>query len=186
MAKLLPSRPFKLTCGHTHKGGSQVATVVKNLPANAGDETWVRSLSREDPSEGGMATHPSILTWRIPWTGDWQATVYRVPKSQTQLKQLSTQIYLLLICLFILYLLYETLILRVSGLIFLGFQGILLDKGLVNLSHKCQIVNIWGFSRRVFFVTAVQLAMVFKPWQLENSQRHDVHKWEWLLSNKTC
>ena len=81
MAKLLPSRPFKLTCGHTHKGGSQVATVVKNLPANAGDETWVRSLSREDPSEGGMATHPSILTWRIPWTGDWQATVYRVPKS---------------------------------------------------------------------------------------------------------
>ena len=82
MAKLLPSRPFKLTCGHTHKGGSQVATVVKNLPANAGDETWVRSLSREDPSEGGMATHPSILTWRIPWTGEPNSlhTVHGVPR----------------------------------------------------------------------------------------------------------
>ena len=31
-------------------------------------ETWVRSLSREDPLEKGMATHSSTLTWRIPWT----------------------------------------------------------------------------------------------------------------------
>ena len=31
-------------------------------------ETWVRSLSREDPLEKEMATHPSILAWRIPWT----------------------------------------------------------------------------------------------------------------------
>ena len=31
-------------------------------------ETWVRSLDREDPLEKGMATHSSILTWRIPWT----------------------------------------------------------------------------------------------------------------------
>ena len=29
---------------------------------------WVRSLGREDPLEEGMATHSSILTWRIPWT----------------------------------------------------------------------------------------------------------------------
>ena len=29
---------------------------------------WVRSLGREDPLEKGMATHPSILVWRIPWT----------------------------------------------------------------------------------------------------------------------
>ena len=31
-------------------------------------ETWVRSLRREDPLEEGMATHSSVLAWRIPWT----------------------------------------------------------------------------------------------------------------------
>ena len=31
-------------------------------------ETWVQSLGREDPLEEGMATHSSILAWRIPWT----------------------------------------------------------------------------------------------------------------------
>ena len=31
-------------------------------------ETWVRSLSREDPVEEEMAAHSSILAWRIPWT----------------------------------------------------------------------------------------------------------------------
>ena len=40
--------------------------MVKNLPAM--QETWVRSLGREDPLEKGMATHSSILGWRIPWT----------------------------------------------------------------------------------------------------------------------
>ena len=40
--------------------------MVKNLPAM--HETWVRSLSQEDPLEKGMATHSSILAWRIPWT----------------------------------------------------------------------------------------------------------------------
>ena len=44
-----------------------MAPVVKNLPANAGDiETWVQSLGWEDPLEEGMATHSSILAWRIP------------------------------------------------------------------------------------------------------------------------
>ena len=38
--------------------------VVKNPPA----ETWVRSLSGEDPLEEGMRTHSIILVWRIPWT----------------------------------------------------------------------------------------------------------------------
>ena len=33
-------------------------------------ETWVRSLAWEDPLEEGMATHSSILAWRIPWTGE--------------------------------------------------------------------------------------------------------------------
>ena len=48
---------------------SEVVLVVKNLPANAGDrETWVQSLGQEDPLEEGVATHSSILAWRIPWT----------------------------------------------------------------------------------------------------------------------
>ena len=38
----------------------------KNLPAM--QEMWVQSLGREDPLEKGMATHSSILSWRIPWT----------------------------------------------------------------------------------------------------------------------
>ena len=42
------------------------AQMVKNLPAMR--ETWVRSLGQEDPPEKGMATHSSILAWRIPWT----------------------------------------------------------------------------------------------------------------------
>ena len=45
---------------------SLVAQLVKNLPAMR--ETWVGSLGWEDPLEEGMATHPSILAWRIPWT----------------------------------------------------------------------------------------------------------------------
>ena len=45
---------------------SLVAQMVKNLPAM--QETWVRSLGREDPLENGMATHFGILAWRIPWT----------------------------------------------------------------------------------------------------------------------
>ena len=40
--------------------------MVKNLPAM--QETWVQSLSWEDPLEGEMATHYSILAWKIPWT----------------------------------------------------------------------------------------------------------------------
>ena len=41
------------------------AQLVKNLPAI--QETWVRSLGWEDLLEKGMATHSSILAWRIPW-----------------------------------------------------------------------------------------------------------------------
>ena len=40
--------------------------MVRNLPAM--QETWVQSLGREDPPEKGLATHSSILDWRIPWT----------------------------------------------------------------------------------------------------------------------
>ena len=45
---------------------SLVAQMVKNLPAM--QETQVQSLGPEDLLEKGMATHPSILAWRIPWT----------------------------------------------------------------------------------------------------------------------
>ena len=45
---------------------SLVALLVKNLPAM--QEIWVCFLGWEDPLEKGMATHSSILAWRIPWT----------------------------------------------------------------------------------------------------------------------
>ena len=45
---------------------SPVVQMIKNLPAM--QETWVRSLGWEDLLEKGMATHSSILAWRIPWT----------------------------------------------------------------------------------------------------------------------
>ena len=40
--------------------------MVENLPAM--QETWVQSLGQEEPLEEEMATHSSILAWRIPWT----------------------------------------------------------------------------------------------------------------------
>ena len=43
-----------------------VAQRVKHVPAMW--ETWVLFLGRKDPLEKGMATHLSILAWRIPWT----------------------------------------------------------------------------------------------------------------------
>ena len=46
--------------------GSLVAQTVKN--PSAVQETRVRSLGQEDPLEEGMATHFSVLVWRIPWT----------------------------------------------------------------------------------------------------------------------
>ena len=61
---------------------SLVAQMVRNLPAMR--KTWVRSLGWEDPLEEGMATHSSILAWRIPMDrGAWQATAYRVAKNRT-------------------------------------------------------------------------------------------------------
>ncbi|MES8729928.1 hypothetical protein U6V54_12180, partial [Cutibacterium acnes] len=74
---------IRLSKEHTKylKGASQVALVVKNPPANAGDvEMWVKFLSWEDPLEKGIATHSSILFWRIPCAEEHGAT-----NSQTQL-----------------------------------------------------------------------------------------------------
>ena len=63
---------------------SLVAQMVKNPPAMW--ETWVRSLGWDDSLEESMATHSSILVWRIPMDrGDWWATVHRAAKSQTGL-----------------------------------------------------------------------------------------------------
>ena len=63
-------------------GASLVAQTVKNSPAIQG--TWVQYLGWEDPLEEGMATHSSILVWRIPKDrGAWWATVHGVTKSWT-------------------------------------------------------------------------------------------------------
>ena len=67
---------------------SLVAQMVKKLPAML--ETLVWSLGWEDPLGEVMATHSSILAWRIPMNrGAWQAAVHGVAKTWTQLKQLS-------------------------------------------------------------------------------------------------
>ena len=59
--------------------------MVKNPPAM--QESRVRSMGLEDALEKGIATHSSILAWRIPRTvgGAWWATVNGVTRSQTQL-----------------------------------------------------------------------------------------------------
>ena len=48
--------------------GLLMAQMVKNLLVM--QETWVQSLGQEVPLEKGMATHSSVLAWRIPWTGE--------------------------------------------------------------------------------------------------------------------
>ena len=63
---------------------SLVAQMVKNPPVM--QETWVQSLGWEDPLGEGMATHSSILAWKIPMDrGAWWATVHGVKKSWTQM-----------------------------------------------------------------------------------------------------
>ena len=64
------SKVFSNTTVQKHQFfGTQLSSLVaqrlKRLPAMW--ETWVRSLGREDPLEKEMATHSSILAWRIPW-----------------------------------------------------------------------------------------------------------------------
>ena len=59
----------------SNAGASLVAQRLQRLPAMR--ENWVRSLGQEDPLEKEMATHSSILAWRIPWTeepGELQST----------------------------------------------------------------------------------------------------------------
>ena len=61
-AELWLSLPFV----YSYRPAPRVAQTVKNLPAV--QETRVRSLGQEDPLEKEMATHSSILAWKIPWT----------------------------------------------------------------------------------------------------------------------
>ena len=66
---------------HTQQRASMVAQLVKNLPAM--QETLICFLGQEESLEKDMATHSSILAWRIPMErGAWAATVHGVPKSQ--------------------------------------------------------------------------------------------------------
>ena len=61
-----------------------MAQTVQNLPALW--ETWVQSLGWKDPLEEGMATHSSILAWRMPIDrGAWWATVHGVTESEMSL-----------------------------------------------------------------------------------------------------
>ena len=63
---LIELRNIALKWVHICERSSLVAQMVKNLPVMW--RTRIQSLGREDPLEEGMATHSSILAWRIPWT----------------------------------------------------------------------------------------------------------------------
>ena len=62
---------------------SLVVQLVKNSPGM--QDTWVQSLGWEDPLEKGMATHSSILAWRIPWTEELGGLHSMVSQSWTRL-----------------------------------------------------------------------------------------------------
>ena len=66
--------------------GFPVAQMVKNLPTMQDTRVW--SLGQEDPLEKGMATHSSILAWRIPWTEEPSGLQSMESQSQTRLSDL--------------------------------------------------------------------------------------------------
>ena len=73
-----------LASAEAPNGGSLEAQLVKNLSTMR--ETWVWSLGWEDPLEKAIATHSSILAWRISMDRRaWRVTVCGVAKSRTQL-----------------------------------------------------------------------------------------------------
>ena len=76
-----------------------MAWMVKNLPAM--QEAQLSSLGQEDPLEKGMATHSSILAWRIPWTEEPGGLQFMgSQKSQTQLSDLHFHFGSLWVCCF--------------------------------------------------------------------------------------
>ena len=64
-----------------------MAQRLKHLPLML--ETWVQSLGQEDPLEKEMATHSSILAWRIPWTEEPGGLQSTGSQSQTRLSNLT-------------------------------------------------------------------------------------------------
>ena len=62
-----------------------MAQRFKHLPATW--ETWVQSLGRDDPLEKCMATHSSILVWRIPWTEEPGGLHFTAPQMSTRLSE---------------------------------------------------------------------------------------------------
>ena len=79
-----------------------MAQTVKNLPATP--ETRDQSPSWEDPLEKGMATHSSILAWRIPWTGE--ASGIQSMGSNNVIKYLNGGIFYLMVFLLNVFLMY--------------------------------------------------------------------------------
>ena len=77
-----PLQPLIMARYHVFRA-SLVAQTVKNPPTMW--ETWVRSLGWEDLLEEGMATHSSILAWRIPWTEEPGGLQSVGSQSQTRL-----------------------------------------------------------------------------------------------------
>ena len=68
-------------CVYIYIWASEMAQRLKHLPAM--QETWVQSPGKEDPLEKEMATHSSILAWRIPWTeepGGLQSYIFNFKK----------------------------------------------------------------------------------------------------------
>ena len=83
----LPSESSVSDGAHNNAGsgpeGFSGDSVVRNLATM--QEVHDCSLGREDPLKQDMATHSSILAWRIPWDrGDWRATAHGIAKSQTR------------------------------------------------------------------------------------------------------
>ena len=65
---MLTSDQMRYDTHYNAGGAALVIKVIKSPPAMW--ETWVQSLNQEDPPGEEMATHRSILAWRIPWTKD--------------------------------------------------------------------------------------------------------------------
>ena len=83
---LLPLYNFIALIGYLE--GFPGGSVVKNQPAK--QETQIPSLDQADSLEKEMATHSSIVGWKIPWAGGaWWATVHRVAKESDMTKQLN-------------------------------------------------------------------------------------------------
>ena len=77
----VPQLGSLITPPYRRRRVSLIAQIVKHLPVK--QETRVQYLGQEVPLEDGMATHSSILAWRIPVDGGaWRATVYRVTQNQ--------------------------------------------------------------------------------------------------------